>query len=431
VLRDLSRRHGGLGFCEAVIHAQGIPEFTADAEPFAERLELNTREVEQIAGDPTVVGLVPIIAVRLIGAVAADSAGKVEPTDTVQRFVRLIQPVAASRGPDELPSVASWGLIATGITSCRDLSGAGVVVAVIDSGIADLEHPAFRGMAIDASQNFTAEVGDPLGHGAHCVGTIFGQDVDGMRIGVARGIERALIVKIFDQHGIASLDTVLEAVQWSHKEGSHIISMSLALDIAGAIRKSENDGMLRDEAVSFWFGYQRDYLRFFECMASIYRSTRVTRHGSVLVAAAGNESCRPRLAVMCGLPAQAEGVIAVGAVRSEGPPDNSLNVAEFSNRGPDVCAPGVGIVSAGPNKGLASASRSSFLIHCQRTERSFNAAPHLQASVGVYLNCQVRARQVLRRNCFGVVGPLCGRAHNETKTVVSGGPAEALTPSEV
>jgi hypothetical protein len=53
----------------------------------------------------------------------------------------------------------------------------------------------------------------------------------------------------------------------------------------------------------------------------------------------------------------------------------------------------------------ASASRSPFLIECQGTERSFNAPPHPQDSVGVYMNCQVSARLVLRRNCFGVVGP--------------------------
>jgi hypothetical protein len=35
--------------------------------------------------------------------------------------------------------------------------------------------------------------------------------------------------------------------------------------------------------------------------------------------------------------------------------------------------------------------------------------PDLKDSVGVYMNCQVRARLVLRRNCFGVVGPTRAR----------------------
>ena len=58
-----------------------------------------------------------------------------------------------------------------------------------------------------------------------------------------------------------------------------------------------------------------------------------------------------------------------------------------------------------PGNRAASASRSPFLRECQGTERSFNAPPHPQDSVGVYMNCQVTARLVLRRNCFGVVGP--------------------------
>ena len=55
-----------------------------------------------------------------------------------------------------------------------------------------------------------------------------------------------------------------------------------------------------------------------------------------------------------------------------------------------------------PGNRAASASRSSFLIECQGTERSFNAPPHLPDSAGVFMNYQVRARLVLRRNCFGV-----------------------------
>jgi hypothetical protein len=43
-----------------------------------------------------------------------------------------------------------------------------------------------------------------------------------------------------------------------------------------------------------------------------------------------------------------------------------------------------------------------FLIECQGAERSFNAPLHLQDSAGVFMNYQVRARLVLRRNCFGV-----------------------------
>jgi subtilisin family serine protease len=363
VLRDLSRRHGGLGFGEQ--DTPGTPSFTADAEPHVERIELNPGDAEQLSQDPSVVGLAPVVPVRLIGPVGVVAEGQTEQGDDSDRIMQLIQPVAAGERPDDNSASASWGLVATGVTSCHHLSGAGVVVAVIDSGIADKDHPAFRGVTIDDSKNFSSEIGDPLGHGTHCAGTIFGQDVDGVRIGVARGIEKALIVKVFDRSGSTSLDTVLEAIEWSHNQGAHLISLSLAIDIPGLIRMDVKDGRLLEEAVSYWFGYQRDWLRLFENLASMYRVTRVKGPGSLLVAAAGNESRRPERIVACGLPAQALGFISVGAVRSEGPPHKRLRVAEFSNRGPEVCAPGVGIVSAGPGKGLTAMSGTSM------------AAPHV------------------------------------------------------
>ena len=31
-----------------------------------------------------------------------------------------------------------------------------------------------------------------------------------------------------------------------------------------------------------------------------------------------------------------------------------------------------------------------------------SVAPHLQCAIGMYMNCQVKGRLVLRRNCFGV-----------------------------
>ena len=49
---------------------------------------------------------------------------------------------------------------------------------------------------------------DQDGHGTHCAGTIFGRDVDGLRIGIARGIKKALIGKVIGKDGGASPDIV-------------------------------------------------------------------------------------------------------------------------------------------------------------------------------------------------------------------------------
>ena len=67
-------------------------------------------------------------------------------------------------------------------------TGAGVVVAVLDTGI-DPNHTAFANVPL-VQKNFTSEPDDDQdGHGTHCAGTIFGQDIDNYRIGVARGIK--------------------------------------------------------------------------------------------------------------------------------------------------------------------------------------------------------------------------------------------------
>ena len=110
---------------------------------------------------------------------------------------RLIRP---TQGTSTAPANGdAWG-IASVRADRSPYSGRGVTVAVLDTGI-DTSHPAFAGVDI-LEQDFTGEGnGDVDGHGTHCAGTIFGRDVSGQRIGVARGISRALIGKVLGQNG--------------------------------------------------------------------------------------------------------------------------------------------------------------------------------------------------------------------------------------
>lgn len=54
--------------------------------------------------------------------------------------------------------------------------------------------PAFQGVNLVQRNFTTGGANDDHGHGTHCAGTIFGQDVENLRIGVAR-LARPLLLR--------------------------------------------------------------------------------------------------------------------------------------------------------------------------------------------------------------------------------------------
>ena len=97
----------------------------------------------------------------------------------------------------------------------------------------------------------------------------------------------------------------------------------------------------------------------FDALMEVVQSQAAFSQGSVIVAAAGNESQRDVQAdyeIAASLPAAAEGVISVGALQQG---QDGLQVASFSNTFPQVSAPGVGILSAKAGGGLRSLSGTS------------------------------------------------------------------------
>src|SRR5262249_33797538 len=139
----------------------------------AETLVTNEKDRAELRRDPEVVGTAPVMPVHLV-----------VPPDTAV--------ASAGAGP-----AGSWGVEAGGgLDSPR--TGAGVRVAVLDTGI-DPNHPAFAGISLTPinCKNFTNEGDEDInGHGTHCAGTIFGRDVDGKRIGIARGVTEVFIGKV-------------------------------------------------------------------------------------------------------------------------------------------------------------------------------------------------------------------------------------------
>jgi subtilisin family serine protease len=95
----------------------------------------------------------------------------------------------------------SWGVIAAGARQSA-YTGAGITVGILDTGIA-AAHEAFAGLEIVA-RNFT---GDPktdaqaLGHGTGCASIIRGRSVNGQWIGLAPGVQRLIVAKVFGETG--------------------------------------------------------------------------------------------------------------------------------------------------------------------------------------------------------------------------------------
>ena len=184
----------------------------------------------------------------------------------------------------------AWGVKAVGADT-SPFTGKGIVVAILDTGI-NASHPAFAGAQI-TQKDFTGDGnGDQDGHGTHCAGTIFGRDTNGTRIGVARGVKKALIGKVLGANG-GSSEQIVSAIQWAVNKGANIISMSLGMDFPGFVKAlQEENGLPPALATSRALEGYRANVMLFERLASLIRAQGNFIQPTVIIAAAGNESLR-------------------------------------------------------------------------------------------------------------------------------------------
>lgn len=269
---------------------------------------------------------------------------------------RLIAPVPLDDG--EAPG-SNWGVACVGADrSAAD--GRGVLVCVLDTGI-DATHTAFRGVNL-MEKDFTGTGnGDRNGHGTHCAGTLFGRDVDGIRIGVARGVTDALVGKVLpdsDEQGTSEM--LFKGMQWASENDAKVISMSIGFDFPGFSRTLVHDHQFPvDLATSIALEAYRANLRLFDNLMDLIASKAAFNGGTVVVAASGNESKRnihPHYEVGASVPSAAKGIVSVGALSET---SNGLSVAAFSNTNPIVSAPGVNVISASTGGGLVPKSGTS------------------------------------------------------------------------
>lgn len=225
----------------------------------------------------------------------------------------------------------------------RSITGKGIGVAVLDTGI--YRHPDLEGRIV-AFKDFVGKktaAYDDNGHGTHCAGDIAsdGSKSDSLYRGTAPGCN-LIGVKVLNSLGSGSLSTVIQGIQWciDNKEryGIRVISMSLGSTASQP--------------------YQDDPV----CLAV----EQAWEQGIVVCVAAGNEGPEARTIASPGIDPT---VITVGALDDKNSNDfKDYTVAEFSSRGPtvdnltkpDVLCPGANIISLrSPDSTLDKANKSS------------------------------------------------------------------------
>lgn len=331
---------------------------------------MSAADVADARRDPSVRGVAPAMPTRLIAPFAAD---------------------------EEAPGGDAWGIGAVGADRSA-FTGACVTVAVLDTGI-DAAHPAFAGVELVQRDFSGGAGGDGNGHGTHCAGTIFGRDVDGRRIGVARGVERALIGKVLGDDGRGGSEMIFAAMTWAIENGADVVSMSLGLDFPGMVAGLVDDGFPADLATSIALEGYRGNLRMFDALMQMIRARGAFGGEAVVVAAAGNESrrkVRPDYEIAVGLPAAAEGVVSVGAA---GRGLDGYQIAPFSNALPLVTGPGVDILSARSGGGLRALSGTSM------------ACPHVAGVVALLWEAQRASTDP--RTARGVASRLIAEARED------------------
>lgn len=262
---------------------------------------------------------------------------------------------------------ATWGLKATKVID-TPYSGLGIKVAVLDTGL-DLNHPDFAGRIITSQSFIQGEaVQDQNGHGTHCIGTACGPKAPSTlpRYGIAYNAE-IFAGKVLSNRGSGNDGGILAGIAWAIANGCQVISMSL-----GAPTRPGDTYSLVYEQVG----------------------QRALQQGTLIVAAAGNESARRSGQFNpVGYPANAPSLMAVAALDAE------LQVSFYSNRSINLNGGQVDIAGPGGNGRNASTpqvySTWPMPTRYNRISGTSMATPHVAGIAALYAEATGQTGQAL------------------------------------
>lgn len=263
-------------------------------------------------------------------------------------------------GSSQPPQTIPWGIdyieatevwnITTGFVDLNGDGNSEIEVAIIDTGI-DIDHPDLAanlkwGVAV-LNGIISNRYSDRNGHGTHVSGTVAALDNDIGVVGVAPGVE-IYMIKALNDAGSGS---------WSDL----VIAIDLAVKGPDGVIDSDGDGVIvgdpdddAPEVISMSLGGSSAPEEVHDVIIAAYN------WGITIVAAAGNEG-----APNPSYPAAYPEVIAVGAIDCNG------SVPDWSNRNPEVAAPGVDILSTYPDDSYETLSGTSM------------ATPHVSGTVAL------------------------------------------------
>ena len=292
----------------------------------------------------------PTSAKQAFGSYANNSGAKMPVPAPAPVAVQSREPAAAATTVP-MHGEVPWGVFRVNAAGLWNVTeGAGVKVAVIDSGV-NYNHEDLKANYVDGANYsglisgiFGVKFGDPMddnGHGTHVAGTIAAARNGKGVVGVAPKA-KIYSVKVMNKDGSGSLSSIIIGVEWAVKNKMNIVNMSLG---GGP---------------------------YVEAMHKAVKNA--VDNGVTIIAAAGNDSGPVNY------PAKYPEVIAVSA---SAPNDT---IAPFSSRGPeiDVMAPGMWIYSTSMDGGYVELHGTSM------------ACPHVAGLAALAYSAGYRTPQSIR-----------------------------------